>query len=152
MTEVEYNKRRSEFIGLMQNPHAAEEIETYSEWEARQNTSPPPMPSPISLSSRRVNFAPMGKNAFDTECRRIFRQYSPMGSDKIGLPERYRTFISTHRDLSPIQRGFIVSELRKYDLSDLGTQNYSLNQDFDEAGQVISEAKLADISRMALEL
>ncbi|WP_309387048.1 thymidylate synthase [Cerasicoccus frondis] len=89
---------------------------------------------------------------FEKECDRIYKQYIPMTGKTIRYDDHYKSFKLKHREDSPEKLSFILEQFKRYDLSDLGNQKYSLNKDSNRNHSSISEKKLKQISRDASNL
>jgi len=85
----------------------------------------------------------VSKEAFIARCRRIFEQYVPLQQGRRKLDPEYTSFIAENSTRSPEERGRVLEELQKYDLSFLGNVTPYLNRERKDA----LKAKLKRISR-----
>ena len=80
---------------------------------------------------------------FDTESRRILMIYVP--ALESNLRPHHRAFIARNRVKSPSARYRVLSQLRKYDLSNVSGIEARFNREDDE----MTEAKLKEIEKAA---
>jgi hypothetical protein len=85
--------------------------------------------------------ATASQKEFDSECRRIFGQYSPIGETQ--LKSHYRSFINRNLSRAPEIRFALLAHLRKYDLS--GTPG--LKSMFNREQNQLTEIKLRAIEK-----
>lgn len=79
---------------------------------------------------------------FESECRRIFRQYIP-AVEKGRIRDHHRAFIDRNRSRSAMQRSRLLVELRKYDISSIKGISAQFNRERDR----LTAEKLAKIER-----
>jgi hypothetical protein len=96
----------------MGNPYAFLEFEAIDDSEPREaRTADAEM---VQDGPRRS----LTQREFETECRRIFRKYIPLG-ERGRLRPHHREFTERNLRRTPVERGLLVQALRAYDLPDL---------------------------------
>jgi hypothetical protein len=102
-------------------------------------------PRPRSGLLRTVARTTCSKAVFRTECRRIFRPYTP-APERGALREEHDAFIRRNEDKSPEIRAALLQELSRFDLSDISGLEPQLNREKD----ALTEEKLANLERKVL--
>jgi hypothetical protein len=128
-----------ETVRLLQNPYAKEQMlfDDYSE-EILADSS-------TSSVAEVVIESEATQREFESECRRIFRQYTP-AVEKGRIRDHHRAFIDRNRPRSAKQRFRLLVELRKYDISSIKGISAQFNRERDK----LTVDKLARIERDAL--
>ncbi|MDP1673676.1 MAG: hypothetical protein Q8L65_11240 [Burkholderiales bacterium] len=124
---------------LLQNPYAKEQMlfDDHTE-EVVAGASTSSMAEVVAESEAT-------QREFESECRRIFRQYIP-AVEKGRIRDHHRTFIDRNRSRSAKQRSRLLVELRKYDISGIKGISAQFNRERDK----LTADKLARIERDAL--
>lgn len=124
---------------LLQNPYAKEQMlfDDYPE-EVLAGSS-------IGSVAEVVVASEATQREFESECRRIFRQYIP-AVEKGRIRDHHRAFIDRNRSRSAKQRSRLLVELRKYDISGIKGISAQFNRERDK----LTVDKLAKIERDAL--
>lgn len=81
---------------------------------------------------------------FESECRRILRQYIP-AIEGGRLRPHHRAFITRNASSAPVRRRLLLNELRKYDLSSV----QGLRAHFNREQESLTDAKLKELERIA---
>lgn len=121
---------------ILQNPYAKEQMlfDDYPE-EILAGSSP-------GLAAEGGAESEATQREFESECRRIFRQYIP-AVEKGRIRDHHRAFIDRNRSRSAKQRSGLLVELRKYDISGIKGISAQFNRERDK----LTADKLAKIER-----
>lgn len=124
---------------LLQNPYAKEQM-MFDDHTEEVVTS-----AAADSMSEAVAEPEATQREFESECRRIFRQYIP-AVEKGRIRDHHRDFIDRNRSRSARQRARLIVELRKYDISSIKGLSAQFNRERDQ----LTVDKLAKIERNAL--
>jgi hypothetical protein len=122
------------YIHRLQNPYASLSVAVR------------PAP-PYSIASNHVWASGLSasKSEFESECRRIFRQYIPI-LENGRLRDHYKAFIARNASRSPTIRHGILAQMRTYDLSGIRGFEARFNREKDP----LTEEKLQQIEDKVL--
>jgi len=87
----------------------------------------------------------ISQKSFDSGCREVFRQYTPLRGQKSGLDPQFLKFLRENGERSGEERVRVLENLQRYGLSDLPTHDPMLNREF----SITLDKKLAKISETA---
>jgi hypothetical protein len=122
----------------LKNPYASLQVEV-----AGADLSPNAL---IDASSSKASVAPvtLTQSDFEQRARAIFRPYIP-AEEHGRLRPHYREFIERNKSLSPQTRFNVITQLRRYDLSDLS----GLSPKFNREEEAFTKEKLLEIEARA---
>lgn len=125
---------QTEYLRKQQNPYAKLSVAAQADTAARSTVLAEP-PAPRMTVS---------KEEFEAECRRILGFYMP-ALEKGQLRPHYRAFITRNKSRAPAGRSRVLTQLRKYDLSNIPGVSPLFNREREE----LTESKLIAIERSA---
>ena len=128
---------RSEQVRRLRNPYAT----LAADEDLASISQEPVQVKPVSTRQQTLS-----KATFNARCREIFKQYIPH-IEKGRIRKHHREFITRNESKSPTIRHLIVSELSKYDLSDL----HGVSTQFNRERDTLTEQKLKYIAQKYID-
>lgn len=119
------------------NPYAS-----LSSWAETEECVLSPAMAPQAGNALTPSLASVTERVFESECRRIFRQYGTSQGART-LPAHQRAFIERNRGRSGHRRAALLRELRRYDLGNV----IGIRPHFNRERVDFTVQKLAEIER-----